>query len=286
MQYKKSFQTAKWICVACMMSYLPGFSANTGVGDIKKQWFPGYDFNAAAFQTPAQEFGPFARWWWPGNDVTSEELRREINTFADNAFGGVEIQPFKSGIPRTITEEQKARVYSWDTPSYYEHIRAVMQEAQKRGLIVDMTNGSGWPSGGPHLKPEEGILTLFHTEKEVSGGTEVKLPLPMPENKTGIAPELVAVLAVKALNRLPDTKTLQLDASSITVLTGNVQDNTLSWQAPQGEWKIITFWNCLNSLTGAETATLKQGPVLNPFDSLLVVKNLEYLFGERTGLEQ
>lgn len=284
MQQKKNFQPVWLLCIVCMIPFLTGFLP--GAEPAKKQWFPLYDFDAALFQTPAQEFGPFARWWWPGNDVTSDELRRQINVFADNAFGGVEIQPFRVGIPQAISEQQKARVYSWDTPSYYEHVRSVMDEARKRDLIVDMTNGSGWPSGGPYLKPEEGILTLLHTEMNIVGGTEIELPLPEPDNETGIAPELVAVLAVKAANRHSDTKTCLLDASATTVLTPNIQDLTLHWKAPEGEWKIIAFWNQLNSLTGAETATLIQGPVLDPFDSLFVVKNLEYLFGARTGLEQ
>src|SRR5882672_11564929 len=64
-----------------------------------KRWFPQYDFSIASFQRPPLEFAPFARWWWPGNDVTKEELRREINLFADNHFGGVEIQPLNLFVP-------------------------------------------------------------------------------------------------------------------------------------------------------------------------------------------
>jgi hypothetical protein len=44
-------------------------------------------------------FGPLARWWWPGNDVTKEELKREINLFADNGFAGVEVQPMNLAMP-------------------------------------------------------------------------------------------------------------------------------------------------------------------------------------------
>ena len=42
-------------------------------------WFPKFDFNPAVFQKPPIQFAPFARWWWPGNNVDSSELRREIN---------------------------------------------------------------------------------------------------------------------------------------------------------------------------------------------------------------
>lgn len=98
-----------------------------------KNWFPVYDFNAAHFQKPAQEFGPFARWWWPGNDVTKKELQREINLFADNAFGGVEVLTLSLWLPRS-SKETYEKVLSWDTPEYYANLKTVMEEARKRGL--------------------------------------------------------------------------------------------------------------------------------------------------------
>src|SRR3954468_9315357 len=72
-----------------------------------------YDFNLANFQKPLQTFAPMARWWWPGNDVTKEELKREINLFADNGFAGVEVQPMNLAIP--MSGDVRERVTSWDT---------------------------------------------------------------------------------------------------------------------------------------------------------------------------
>jgi hypothetical protein len=48
-----------------------------------QNWFPYFDFDPAVFKKPSRSFGPFTRWWWPGNDVTNEELRREIKLFAE-----------------------------------------------------------------------------------------------------------------------------------------------------------------------------------------------------------
>jgi len=123
-----------------------GQNAATKDSNKIKKWFPQYDFNAATFQKPSIEFAPFARWWWPGNYVTKEELKREINLFADNNFGGVEIQPLNLFVPGS--KEEREKIVSWDTPDYYENVKAVMEEARKRGLTVDMTDGSGWPPGG------------------------------------------------------------------------------------------------------------------------------------------
>jgi len=200
-------------------------------GKVEK-WFPKYDLNPASFQKPAPEFGPFARWWWPGNDVTKEELQREINLFADNAFGGVEIQTLNLFMPKSDKETQ-ARISSWDSPAYYENVATVMKEAEIRGLTVDITNGSGWPPGGSYLSPEDGFINLQFAFKDIQGGKKLALRIPEIENTTGVPSRLQAVLATKVHpKKADDSKTIPLDASSTQVLTGNVKNDTLFWSAP------------------------------------------------------
>jgi len=174
----------------------------------------------------------------------------------------------------------------WDTPEYYGNLKTVMEEARKRGLIVDMTNGSGWPTGGPYLSPDDGFINLAFAAKDIVGGTPIAIAVPTVENTTGVPSKLEAVLAVKVLpKKADDSKTIPLDASSTLVVTGNVENDTLKWTAPEGNWKIIAFWSKPQSLVGSMVAAPKQGPVLDHLDSLKVIKNYEYLFGQRTGLQ-
>ena len=49
------------------------------------------------FLSPEKKYRPIARWWWPGNDVTEEELRREIDVLDKAGYGGAEIQAFNKG---------------------------------------------------------------------------------------------------------------------------------------------------------------------------------------------
>ena len=100
----KIYQTVALSLIALPLSLF----SQVGQKSKAEKWFPKYDFNPAVFQKPPQEFGPFARWWWPGNNVDTTELRREINLFADNDFGGVEIQPLNLFVPGTT--EAKAKV--------------------------------------------------------------------------------------------------------------------------------------------------------------------------------
>ena len=63
------------------------------------------------FLSPEKKYRPIARWWWPGNDVTEEELRREIGVLDKAGFGGAEIQAFNKGFDFAAMPEaqQKAR---------------------------------------------------------------------------------------------------------------------------------------------------------------------------------
>jgi alpha-L-rhamnosidase len=247
-------------------------------------WFPKYDFSIDGFKMPPLQFGPFARWWWPGNDVDKAELRREINLFADNKFGGLEIQPMAQlFVPGT--KEDKARVNTWDTPDYYENLIAVMQEARKRGLTIDMTDGSGWPPGGNFLSDSDGFRSLESGSLDISGGVIISVALPTVSNNTTSPSKLQAVVAAKTMSKKGDdkTKTILLDSSSVIVLTDHIKNDSLHWNSPAGNWKIIAFWS---KPAGQKTmsASAVQGPVVDHFDSTKVFKMYDHLFGKETGL--
>lgn len=271
-------------------------------------WLKTYAFDAAAFNAPPMAYAPFTRWWWPGNDVTKPELLREVNLLADNGFGGVEIQAFVRGMNQSPKADELARIQSWDSPSYYENIRAVLTQARQRGLTVDMSDGSGWSTGGPHLTAEDNFLTLNHARTAVQGGKLVEMEVPRasmehkgpPAGTTSLAnltlkygpvpanlarlQRVVAARQVKG-GPLDNAQTMQLDPASVVDLTGRVRDGRLRWQAPAGEWQIISFWAFPSGEMPKWIASADKGFVPNHFDSTKVNKNYNHLFGARTGLQ-
>lgn len=100
-----------------------------------------FDFEVGRFRDPGREYGPFTRWWWPGNDVTEAELKREIEMLAAAGFAGVEIQPFVMGLNNDADEAERSRVLSWDEGDYYANLRTVMEAANEAGLVVDLNSG-------------------------------------------------------------------------------------------------------------------------------------------------
>ncbi|MES2794885.1 MAG: glycosyl hydrolase [Bacteroidota bacterium] len=248
-----------------------------------QNWFPRYDFEVQKFKNPAQNFGPMARWWWPGNDVNKTELQREINVFADNAFAGVELQTLYLGIP--INAENRPKIMSWDTPEYYENVKAVMEEARKRGLIIDMTNGSGWPAGSSILEANDGFRNLKFDAITVEGGENIIVALPKVVAKNGTS-ILQAVVASKVVGDKENAKlkTVPLDINSTIILSDKVIGDSIKCSLPAGNWKIIAYYS-LPSGEKPMASEPTQGYVVDHFDSTKVLKLYNHLFGERTGLK-
>lgn len=258
------------------------------------KWFPDFNFDSANFQKAPREFGPFTRWWLPGNDVTSEELQREIKIFAEKGFAGVEVQPLIHGLNPKAPQEQLDRIYSWDTPSFYEHLRAIMQQAQISKIVVDMNGGSGWPLGGSFVDPNESMRTLAVADSSVIAGSLYNGQIPMmkfAESKKGgshnvLKPEwgvLKSLIAAKVINT--NESQAILDPKSIINLAGNVKDNMLHWQVPvDGKWRLIASWSIPTGEQPSEIASKGHNYVTDHLDPVVVNKSYDYLLGARTGL--
>ncbi|WP_281631592.1 glycosyl hydrolase [Flavobacterium luteolum] len=250
----------------------------------KKDWLKSYDISIESFKKPPLDYAPFARWWWPGNDVDKEQLKAEINLFADNNFGGVEIQPMSLVFP-TKGKGRADRIMGFDTPLYYENLKAVFEEARKRGVTVDMTDGSGWPAGGDHLTEDDNNLKLDYGIMDIPSGNKNALKIPRAAKGDRPKAKLVALLAAKVLNN-PDNakKSYMLDADSVINITDKVKDSTFIYSPKGSSWKAIALWSIPAMESPMLSAKKNAGFVMNHFDSTKVKKSLNYLFGERTGM--
>ena len=76
-----------------------GFGLNLFAQEGDNYWLKPTIFHVDSFRSPSLYYAPYTRWWWPGNDVDSLELKREIKLFAENHFGGVEVQPIALVMP-------------------------------------------------------------------------------------------------------------------------------------------------------------------------------------------
>lgn len=263
-------------------------------------------FDFEAFRDPPIEARPWVRWWWPGADVDSGEIRREVNLLADSFFGGAEIQAMDAALP----EEGRDLRLAVHTERYFEHVTVALEEAKKRGLQIDLTLGSGWPPGGMHIKADESSKTLLYAERRVKGPTEAVIELSQPdkpvfymvaemgglfgEPMSRFMPEhahLEAVIAARVIGgeRVEEpyvlTDQLLLDASSVQILTDKVsEDRVLRWQVPEGDFVVIGVFSQPDGMYPLFNAEPERGFVVDHFDAKQVEATIGRFVGEKTGL--
>jgi hypothetical protein len=246
----------------------------------------------AEFKNPPKTYRPWVRWWWPGNDVTPGELRRELRIMDEAGFGGAEIQAFTMGLNKDMTPPAAERVLSFASPSYFGHVRAAMEEADRLGLQIDLTLGSGWPFGGTHIDKELTLRTLLWNEIDVKGPKRLSKSLPPPKKPLFymIAPlfeflgmhiatyyrEDFRPVAAVAARPLGDAKhswipwnfhdTVMLDFNSLIDLSDRIgPDGKLNWDVPEGKWKIIIFYLGPNGSSPTLLAEKEPGLTMDHF---------------------
>lgn len=101
---------------------------------------------------------PWAYWWWPGSAVNKPDLRANLQKYAGAGFGGLHI------IPIYGVKGEEENFINFLSPKWLEMVEFTVKEAEKLGLGIDMTLGTGWPFGGPDIKPENAAKTLEITK--------------------------------------------------------------------------------------------------------------------------
>ena len=92
-----------------------------------------------AFLNPADEFSPVPFWFW-NDELTEEELSRQIQDFHDKGISGFVIHPRK-GLPRSIP---------YLSDRFMHFVRFAVEEAQRLHMHVVLYDEAMYPSGSAH----------------------------------------------------------------------------------------------------------------------------------------
>lgn len=166
----------KWRVGACAAALALVFSGQSAFGETAEQ----------RFQAPPREARPMLRWWWPGAAVEPDELRREIELMDKNGFSGAEIQSLTPNFV-ALTLQERAVVNDYAEPRFFEQVRVAADAAKARGMWIDYTLGSSWPSGGgTAITPELAFVELTMARTAVRAGPGlVKVTIPKRTRRLG-----------------------------------------------------------------------------------------------------
>lgn len=251
-----------------------------------------YNDLKAGFVTPPDQAKLRSYWKWMNSLVTKESITRDLEEFRKKGWGGVLINdggnssnallsqdpPWNKVGPKYLSDEWK------------ELFRHVIREAERLGMEVTVTTGSGWNPGGAFITPEYAFKKLVYSETDVKGGELIQIQLPKPDtllmyrdflvqavrkpaDDSPLKEDAIKNWTIKTFNKslgwagiyplykLRETYRRKEDKSIIKIedildVTQFFDGHTLTWNAPEGEWVIIRYgYTC----TGRRTSTTSQG---------------------------
>ncbi len=100
----------------------------------------------SALENPPDNARIMMRWWWFGPAVDKPELEREMRLMKEGGIGGFEVQPV---YPLSVDGN-----VPYLSPPFLDALRFTGEKARELGFRMDLTLGSGWPYGGPHIPPD------------------------------------------------------------------------------------------------------------------------------------
>ncbi|OLT08861.1 hypothetical protein BJF90_12095 [Pseudonocardia sp. CNS-004] len=197
----------------------------------------------AGFAAPPPDGRVMMRWWWFGPFVEEAELARELEAMAAAGIGGVEV----AAVYPLSTSEAEREAGGFLSERHLSRLRFAAETADRLGLRFDVTLGSGWSYGGPHITDETAARRLRWDAREVPPRALRIAPQPWPGD------ELVAAYVGDGSEQEPPTRwePLAVDDGAVEVPAGSgPRVVLLAISSPTGQ-------NVKRAAAGAE------GPVLD-----------------------
>jgi len=208
-----------------------------------------------AFQAPPEDCKIMMRWWWFGPAVTHAELEREMRLMKDAGIGGFEVQPVH---PLTVDDPAKGLVnLRYLSPEFLDAVRFTASTARQLGLRMDMTMGSGWPYGGPHISGGLAAARLRVTRLGIPKGTR-HIPLPKIDEGEKFLAAFVGPKGGESFGSVATGKDGELYLPS----------------SPPGPREVLVFIASKTGMMVKRPAVGAEGPVLDHYNRAALEKHL------------
>jgi hypothetical protein len=170
--------------------------------------------------------------------VDTTNLTRLLTEYQKAGIGGVEICPIYGA------KGYEDRFVEFLSPKWMEMLAHTSRETKRLGLGLDLTTGTGWPFGGPNVRPEIASSKAVLKKYEVASGG--RLGSELPEGR------LQCAVAVSETGERKD-------------LTDKIAGRQIDWTAPEGKWRIYAVLQSGPAQKVKRAAPGGEGNVLDPY---------------------
>lgn len=163
---------------------------------------------------------PWTRWWWMGNAVDEKNLSVLLEEYEKAGIGGVEIAPIYGA------KGYEDRYIDFLSSDWLSMLDFTTEKATSLGMGVDMTQGTGWPFGGPQVSVENAATRLVIQDYQKSNGIPFSDQIIFQKKRENqYDAKLIAVMAYDKNYNAKD-------------ITGFIDEKgNLSWDE-EGDWQI------------------------------------------------
>ncbi len=138
------------------------------------------DISLGSFINPPNSAKPRVWWHWMNGNVTIDGISKDLAWMNRSGIGGFQNFDAALATPQIV----KTRL-TYMTPAWREAFQFTTKLADSLHLEMAIAGSPGWSeSGGPWVKPEDGMKKIVWTEMRVKGG-DINIVLTKPAGTTG-----------------------------------------------------------------------------------------------------
>jgi len=222
------------------------------------------------FQNPAADARPMVRWWWNGNCVEADEIKRELAVMKKAGIGGVEINSIAMPPAAQLTD---AKPLQWAGKEWINMVKVASKEAKDLGMITDLIVGSGWPFGGRFLKDDETMQRLGIKRQHLKANASINIDLnKFLSFKSHHTPGTVNVKPTSDVE-LFSAKLIPVNVKSldeIIDITSEVKNNKLVYKTDGKDYELVFVYNERNFKSVYHGSPGADGPIMDHYKTKAV----------------
>jgi hypothetical protein len=134
----------------------------------------------SGFQNPDNAAKPRVWWHWMNGNITKDGIRKDLEWMHSAGLGG--FQNFDAAL---MTPQIVQKRLTYMTPEWKDAFQFTTKLADSLKLEMAIAGSPGWSeSGGPWVKPEDGMKKVVWAEMRVKGGAS-NIKIAQPSGATG-----------------------------------------------------------------------------------------------------
>lgn len=186
------------------------------------------DFSLGEWPEITSTAKPWSRWWWMGSAVDKENLNILIKEYHAAGIGGLEIAPIYGA------KGYEDRFIEYLSPRWLEMLHYTVDVADSLGMGIDLTQGTGWPFGGPMVTPDMAATRMLVQQHTWSEG-KLDQPIQLKDER-----------AKRFANKLETLMAFSEKGEALEITDKVMEDGSLNWEA-NGTWNL---WAIFRAQTG------------------------------------